>query len=167
MTTALWSPSYYQRDDYEMKKRKFLTLGGLIAIARKQVGRMSVEDIKRYGKHFSELGLKEKVQEVARLAGEQILLPVLRLWYVFRADSTPAVRKAYIAGALGYFILPVDLIPDALGLLGFSDDLGVVLMITKWVSELITPEIEAQAQATYRKLTPCLHSADTHLVTHE
>ena len=67
----------------------------------------------------------------------------------------------------GYFILPVDLIPDALGLLGFSDDLGVVLMITKWVSELITPEIEEQAQATYRKLTPCLHSADTHLVTHE
>ena len=38
-------------------------------------------------------------------------------------------------------------------------------MITKWVSELITPEIEAQAQATYRKLTPCLRSADTRLVT--
>ena len=92
-----------------------------------------------------------------------VLLPVLRLWYVFRADSTPAVREAYMAGALGYFILPVDLIPDALGLFGFSDDLGVVLMITKWVSELITPEIEAQAH--YRKLTPCLRSADTRLVT--
>ena len=165
MTTALWSRSYYQRDDNGMKKRKFLTLGGLFAIARKQVGKMSLEDVKRYGKHFSELGLQEKIREVARLAGEQILLPVLRLWYVFRADSTPAVRKAYITGALGYFILPIDLIPDALGLFGFSDDLGVVMMITKWVSELITPEIEAQAQATYRKLTPCLRSADTRLVT--
>ena len=165
MTTALLSPSYYQREDKGMKKRKFLTIGGLVAIARRQMGSMSVEDVKKYGKHFSELGLQEKIREVARLAGEQILLPVLRLWYVFRADSTPAVRKAYIAGALGYFILPVDLIPDALGFLGFSDDLGVVLMITKWVSELITPEIEAQAQATYRKLTPCLRSAHTRLVT--
>lgn len=139
-----------------MRKRKFLTMGGMLAIARKQMGRLSLEDIKRYGKYFSSLKFQDKLKEVARIAGEQLLLPVLRLWYVFRSDRTPAIRKAYIIGALGYFIMPLDLIPDALGLLGFSDDLGVVLLITKWVDELLTPEIEAQAQEAYRKLTPCL-----------
>lgn len=139
-----------------MRKRKFLTLGGMLAIARKQMGSLSLEDIKSYGKYFSGLKFQDKLREVARIAGEQLLLPVLRLWFVFRSDRTPAVRKAYIIGALGYFIMPLDLIPDALGLLGFSDDLAVVMLITKWVDELLTPEIEAQAQEAYRKLTPCL-----------
>lgn len=114
---------------------------------------MTVEDVKSYGRYFSRLGFKDKLLEVARIAGEQILLPVLRLWYVFCAGTTPVVKKAYIIGALGYFILPLDILPDALGLLGFTDDLAVVLMITKWIDELLTPEIEEKAQAAYHRLT--------------
>lgn len=133
-----------------------MSLGGAITLARRQHNHLTLDQIKRYGKYFSELKLQDKIREVASIAGEQILLPVLRLWYVFRADTTPAVKKAYILGALGYFILPLDVIPDALGLLGFSDDLAVVMMITKWTDELLTPRLELMARETYHKLVPCL-----------
>ena len=47
--------------------------------------------------------------------------------------ETPTQMKALIFGAIGYIILPVDLIPDAIPVVGFADDLasvaGVVVAI--------------------------------------
>lgn len=139
-----------------MRKRKLLSLSGLMALSRRQTARLSLADIRQYGKYFSELRLRDKIREVARLAGDQLLLPVLRLWFVLRDPGTPHLRKACIVGALGYFILPIDLIPDALGLLGLTDDLAVIMMVSKQVDDLLTPAIEQQALAACRRLTPCL-----------
>ncbi len=50
----------------------------------------------------------------------------LTLYYAFRDDDTPNWAKSVIAGALGYFIFPLDAIPDLLPVLGYSDDLMVL-----------------------------------------
>lgn len=42
--------------------------------------------------------------------------------------ETPGRAKAVILGALAYFIMPVDAIPDILALVGFSDDIAVLTL---------------------------------------
>lgn len=47
-------------------------------------------------------------------------------------------RKAIVAGALIYFIVPFDAIPDLAPLFGYMDDLGVITATLKFLgSELI------------------------------
>ena len=55
-------------------------------------------------------------------------------------------HKAYIIGALGYFILPIDLIPDGiLPVIGFTDDIAVMTLVISMIKDSITPEIKARA----------------------
>jgi len=55
-----------------------------------------------------------------------------------------------IAAALGYFILPTDAIFDFTPLIGYTDDLGVLLFALTQVSSNITPEIKAKARKKLR-----------------
>lgn len=43
-----------------------------------------------------------------------MLLPVFTLYYMLQDDKVSLQHKTYIVGALGYFILPIDLIPDGI-----------------------------------------------------
>lgn len=51
---------------------------------------------------------------------------------------TPTGAKAILLGALGYFIVPIDMIPDILGAFGYGDDLAVILAAIKAVESSIT-----------------------------
>jgi uncharacterized membrane protein YkvA (DUF1232 family) len=48
-------------------------------------------------------------------------------------------RKTIVVAALLYFILPIDAIPDLLPLVGYLDDLGVILAVTKFMSVELAP----------------------------
>ena len=54
--------------------------------------------------------------------------------------------KLTISAALGYFIFPLDAIFDLSPLIGYSDDLGVLLFALSQVSNNITPEIKEKAR---------------------
>jgi uncharacterized membrane protein YkvA (DUF1232 family) len=54
--------------------------------------------------------------------------------------------KVSIAAALGYFILPTDAIFDLTPLIGYSDDLGVLLFVLSQVASSITPEVKEKAR---------------------
>ena len=113
-------------------------------------------DIPRLAGYFSETKLFAKLKRVAGLATSEILLPVLRLFYVMKAPTTPIHRKLHIAAALGYFIFPFDFIPDFLApVLGFADDLVVATTVLSLVSKYCTDEIEMQVQRTRERLFPC------------
>lgn len=101
-------------------------------------------------KHYSENGLWDKIKSVAKSAGLKIIYAALILYYTATASTTPTEKKAIIYGALGYFILPIDLIPDAIPLVGFSDDLAALLWCIATVAACITPEIKENAK---KKLT--------------
>jgi uncharacterized membrane protein YkvA (DUF1232 family) len=49
-----------------------------------------------------------------------------------RVSWTPLV---FIAGAVLYFVLPTDLIPDAIGAIGFVDDVSVITMVVRRVRD--------------------------------
>lgn len=102
--------------------------------------------LKGYDDNYSETGFWDKVAEVALKAGEKVIYFALLLYYTATADTTPTSQKVMIWSALGYFILPVDLIPDLLPVVGFTDDLAALVACYKTVMANITPAIQQQAK---------------------
>ena len=80
------------------------------------------KDIEKYGGHYSEKKFGRKLIKVARKAGAQTVYSVFLLYYVLRCPSVSNADKAKVYGALGYFILPLDLLPDFLPVIGYADD---------------------------------------------
>ena len=103
-------------------------------------------DITTYQNEYSESKLLSKLQKVAKKAGVKVVYAVLLCYYVVTDKQVPFEAKAKIIGALGYFILPLDLIPDAVPLAGYTDDLTALYWALKSVYENITPEIDAKAR---------------------
>lgn len=93
-----------------------------------------------FEKEFSDDGFWEKLKKFAKSAGENVLGSALNLYYSAQDPDTPAWAKATMYGALGYFILPIDAIPDPVPLIGFSDDLGVLVAATTAVAIHIKKE---------------------------
>ena len=50
----------------------------------------------------------------------------LSVWYAARDPETPTAAKGIMLGALAYFVLPVDAIPDIFAGIGFTDDAAVI-----------------------------------------
>ncbi|NQU84685.1 MAG: DUF1232 domain-containing protein [Mariniphaga sp.] len=99
-----------------------------------------------YSKHYNEKSLWEKLKEFSKKAGQKVVYAVLLLYYLMTSKNISLATKASIAAALGYFILPLDAIPDFSPIIGFSDDLGVLMFALSQVSGNITPEIKEQAK---------------------
>jgi len=70
-------------------------------------------------------------------------------WYCARDPATPTRVKAILIGALAYFILPTDVIPDVILGLGFTDDAAVFWAAWKAVSGHIKAEHRAQADTAF------------------
>ena len=107
---------------------------------------MKQDEIKKYEGNYSDSGFWGKLAKFALKIGEPVVYNALLLFYLLKSPSCPVRQKALILGALGYLILPVDLVPDAIPLLGFTDDSGALATVIKVVKNNITPEIENQAR---------------------
>ncbi|BBG31069.1 YkvA family protein [Zymobacter palmae] len=97
-------------------------------------------DADRYRQHYSEEGFWKKLASSSRKAGRKALNPALRMYYSARDPSTPRWAKTTLYGALGYFISPIDAIPDLTPVLGYTDDIGVMAAATAVVAVHITKE---------------------------
>ena len=73
-----------------------------------------VYEVKKYGSYYSENKFWKKIQRIARKVGATVMRPVLQLYYLLHDEHVPLQHKAYIIGALGYFILPLDFIPETI-----------------------------------------------------
>lgn len=91
-------------------------------------------------------GFWSKAKNVARKAGSPVVGSALKLYYAVRDPDTPAWARGVIAGALAYFIAPVDAIPDVVPFAGFSDDWGVLLAALATVGIHVKPEHSAKAK---------------------
>lgn len=64
---------------------------------------------------------------------------LLAAYYCAFDRATPLQVKATLLGAVAYFVLPVDAIPDVLPVLGFTDDAAVLALAIRQVAGAITP----------------------------
>jgi len=104
-----------------------------------------------YAKNFSEASLLKKLKKVARKIGRKALYHVFVLYDVARDPSVPTSLKFKVFGALGYFILPLDFIPDAILGLGFTDDILALAWAVFSMRKYITPEIKQKARDRVRQ----------------
>ncbi len=64
--------------------------------------------------------------------------------YHYLIDNTVSWhRKTIVAGALIYFIVPFDAIPDLAPLFGYMDDLGVIAATLKFLGSELIPYYDA------------------------
>lgn len=96
---------------------------------------------------YTEAGFWRKLRRHALRAGREVIGHALCLYYAARQPGTPAWARTVIYGALAYFIAPVDVMPDIAPLLGFTDDLGVLMAALVTVALHIDDEVRARAQA--------------------
>jgi uncharacterized membrane protein YkvA (DUF1232 family) len=99
-----------------------------------------------YGKEFSEEGFWDKLKNVFKKAGIKVVYSALMLYYAYQRKETPVWAKTIIVGALGYFISPIDAIPDLTPVVGYADDLGVLALAISAVSVYIDSEVKQSAK---------------------
>lgn len=104
------------------------------------------KDIEKYEVNYSESKLSKKLSSAVHWASAKVIYAVLLLYYVLRSNTVPMADKSKICGALGYFILPTDLILDFIPMLGYTDDLAALMWALHAVTRNLTPEIKAQAR---------------------
>lgn len=103
-------------------------------------------DMSEHEKDYSEQGFWDKVQNYAAKAGSTLIYKALQLYYVAQSQECPTKVRAAIYSALGYFILPFDIILDITPVVGYSDDLAAIAMALALAQAYITPDIEQQAK---------------------
>ena len=95
-------------------------------------------DLNKYEKDFSFEGLMAKIKETAKKAGLKAIYMALLLYYALESPTISTLDKAIIYGALGYFICPIDVVPDILPFIGLADDIAVLAWAFSRVKHNVT-----------------------------
>ncbi|WP_329903981.1 YkvA family protein [Porphyromonas pogonae] len=117
-----------------------------------------LKNLSRYKEYYDESKLKNKLVRSGIAIGQVATEEFLSLYYLLKGEGLPLTtkEKAMLVGCLGYFILPIDIIPDFLfTLAGFSDDLAVAAIVMSVLGAKVTPNVRAKAHAKAIKLFSC------------
>jgi len=103
----------------------------------------SMEDIEQKQKYVQESFWKK----LRRLMGKiPFVVDVVALYYCAMDKRTPLWAKGVALGALVYFIVPTDAIPDVLPVLGYTDDASVVAGAMAYLGKHVTDEHRQKAK---------------------
>jgi uncharacterized membrane protein YkvA (DUF1232 family) len=122
--------------------------------------KVNEEELGNYSKHYDRnvayrllkklrKATRDKAAIISATTGA-IVSTLGKLLSALDNPATPAPLKALIIGAIGYIILPIDLIPDMLPVVGYTDDLasaaGVVLAVAAY-SDFDLKKLDAEIDA--------------------
>tara|TARA_Y100000813_G_C23865267_1_gene213080 strand:+ start:99 stop:470 length:372 start_codon:yes stop_codon:yes gene_type:complete len=89
-------------------------------------------------------------------AGRTIAKPALEVLEMAMDPFTPAQVRVSLMAALAYLIMPFDLFPDFMPLVGFSDDFVALTAVLSIWSKHMTPAIRIRAERKLNKLFPLI-----------
>ena len=112
---------------------------------------MELPDFMSYANKFSQSDFVEKISRIAKRAGSKLVYAALILYYTLQSDRISKADKAMIIGALGYMISPLDVLPDAIPIVGLTDDLAVLVYVLKKVWTEVDPDIQEKAKSKLSK----------------
>ena len=100
-----------------------------------------------YGQHYSEEAFWRKLGDMPRTAGLAVVERAVTLYVILTDRATPAWVRLLVIGALGYFIWPLDAVPDVIPAVGLADDASALLLALLQLGQYVTPSIETRVQA--------------------
>lgn len=117
-------------------------------------------------RHGEFMGLPAMIDEAVRPIDEASLFAKLRrfaarlpfaedvvaAYYCAMDSATPTYVRAVLLGAVTYFVLPADLLPDVLVGVGFTDDASVIAAAIAAVGRYLEPRHRASARAALERL---------------
>jgi len=116
----------------------------------------SWQDFAALGRRFGadDAGLQREFWRKLKREAASIpfLEEVLTAHYCAFDRQTPLYVKLVLVGAIVYFVVPDDVIPDSLSLIGVADDAAVLAGAFKLVSSHIKPEHRQAAQRMLARL---------------
>ena len=77
---------------------------------------------------------------------------VISVWFAARDPETPTAAKGIMLGALAYFVLPFDAIPDIFAGIGFTDDAAVIAALLATLGANVKRRHRDQADAALERL---------------
>lgn len=111
-----------------------------------------MNDIVKYDQYYSEESFWEKVTKYAAAIGREVLIKAFQLYYVLNKPDVPKWAKSVIVGSIGYFICPIDAIPDFVPVTGYTDDLGVLVVALAVVATYVDDEVTTKANEKVSQL---------------
>lgn len=99
-----------------------------------------------YKKEYNEKGFFDKLKKVLKVVGVKGVYMLLLLYNTLQRKDIPPKEKSIIIGALGYFILPLDALPDITPIVGYSDDIFALGMAILKVMPYIDDEMKEKSR---------------------
>ena len=114
-----------------------------MAFRRRQARREGTEEYRRF---YSERAFWRKLGAMPRTAGLVVVEKAVTLYVILTDRSTPLAVRLLVIAVLGYFICPLDGIPDALPLVGYLDDVTAMAIVLARLSHLVTPDVKRRVE---------------------
>ena len=109
-------------------------------------GKSEGKEYGEYRRHYSEPDFWRKVGGMPRDAGRAVVEKAVTLYVILTASETPLWARALVVGALGYFICPLDAIPDVIPVVGYADDVAVMALVLTQLDRFVTPAMRGRVQ---------------------
>lgn len=108
----------------------------------------------RYKAAYTAANFQKKLKTLGGRGTYELLEKAFQLYYLAKSPTVPLWAKGLVVGALGYFIVTPDAVPDITPVLGFVDDLSVMLSALAAVAAHISPEIKERVERRLENMKP-------------
>lgn len=108
--------------------------------------KFTASDMDKYADKYSKESFFDKVTGAIKKAGLTLIYKALQLYYVTENPNCPMRIKAAIFAALGYFISPIDIIPDITPIVGYSDDAAAIALALAMAQAFIDDRVKQKAK---------------------
>lgn len=78
---------------------------------------------------------------------------ILLLFFAYQQSDVPRWAKNIILGSIAYFLNPFDSIPDLTPILGFTDDMGILMFGLSTIACYIDPTVKEIALLKLKAIT--------------
>lgn len=112
--------------------------------------KLFTNNLGKYAQAFTPSKLTDKIGDVSKKAGLSAIYSALLLYNSLTDPNVSTTDKLLITAALGYFIMPLDVIPDLLPG-GLVDDGAVLAYAAKSIYNNINPDTHAKSKNQLKK----------------
>lgn len=110
------------------------------------------DSVHKYQDKYDEKGFWNFIKKTGKAVGEPILRKALELYYAMTRPDMPLNVKLQIMGALAYLVMPLDLIPDFIPVVGWTDDAAALAFAYASAENYVDELVKRQADEKLREI---------------